>query len=62
MVPDIEHYPIAIGLFGAIGVVMIPQDLSNLIHGRSLGSDRNIFEFSMLSTLSCNTWKSFHLS
>ena len=32
MVPDIAHDPIAIGLFGAIGVVVIPQDLSNLIH------------------------------
>ncbi len=32
VVPDIAHDPIAIGLFGAIGVVVIPQDLSNLIH------------------------------
>ncbi len=32
MVPDIAHDPVAIGLFGAIGIVMIPQDLSNLIH------------------------------
>jgi hypothetical protein len=32
MVPDMAHDPIAIGLFGAIGVVVIPQDLSNLIH------------------------------
>ena len=32
MVPDIAHDPIAIGLFGAIGVMVIPQDLSNLIH------------------------------
>jgi len=32
MVPDIAHDPIAIGLLGAIGIVVIPQDLSNLIH------------------------------
>jgi len=32
MVPDIAHNPVAIGLFGAIGVVVIPLDLSNLIH------------------------------
>ena len=32
VVPDIAHDPIAIGLFRAIGIVMIPQDLSNLIH------------------------------
>ena len=36
MVPDIAHDPIAIGLFGAIGVVVIPQDLSNLIHESEL--------------------------
>jgi len=32
MVPDIAHYPIAIGLFGTVGVVVISKDLSNLIH------------------------------
>jgi len=32
VVPDIAHDPIAIGLFGAIGIVVIPQDLSNLVH------------------------------
>jgi len=32
VVPDIALDPIAIGLFGAIGVVVIPQDLSNLVH------------------------------
>ena len=32
VVPDIAHDPIAIGLFGAISVVVILQDLSNLIH------------------------------
>ena len=32
MISDIVHDPIAIGLFGAIGIVVIPQDLSNLVH------------------------------
>jgi hypothetical protein len=32
MLPDITHDPIATGLFGAIGLVVIPQDLLNLIH------------------------------
>ena len=32
MEPDVTYDPIAIGLFGAVGVVVIPQDLSDLVH------------------------------
>jgi len=52
ILPDIAHDPIAIGLFGAIGVVVIPQDLSNLIHEPEFRTRSEFFEFSMLSTIS----------
>jgi|GEM_PF-6725605 len=32
MISDIAHDPITIGLFGAISIVVILQDLSNLVH------------------------------
>jgi hypothetical protein len=43
MVPDIAHDPIAIGLFGAIGVVVKPQDLSKLIHEPEFGIRAGFF-------------------
>ena len=55
MGPDIAHDPIAIGSFGAIGIVVIPQDLSNLIHEPEFRIRSDFFEFSMLSTLGLAT-------
>jgi len=54
MVPDMAHDPIAIGLFGAIDVVVIPQDLSNLMHEPEFRIWSEFFEFSMLPTPLCN--------
>jgi hypothetical protein len=61
MVPDIAHDPMAIGLFNAISVVVIPQDLSNLIREPEFRIWSEFFEFSMLTTISCNRWNLFHI-
>lgn len=58
MVPDVAHDPIAIGSFGAIGVAVIPQDQSNLIHEPEFRIRSEFFEFSMPSMLLFNIWKS----
>ena len=36
MVPDITHDPVTIGLFGAVGIMVISQDLPNLIYKTQL--------------------------
>ena len=37
MVPNIPHDPIAIGLFGTIGIVVVSKDLADLIHKSEFG-------------------------
>jgi len=50
MVPDIAHDPI--GLFGAVGIVVIPQDLSNLIHDSEFRIGAEIFRiFHAINTI-----------
>ena len=48
-VMDIAEYPLAIGLLGAVGVVMIPEHLAHLIHEFEAGI-RAKFRFIFLLT------------
>jgi len=46
VVMDIAHDPIAIGLLGAVGIVVIPQDLANLIHEQEFRIGAEVFGIS----------------
>lgn len=65
VVMDVTLDPIAIGLFRAIGIVVISQNLPHLIHEAKTGIRSEFFEFSILFNISDNRWKNqwkvFHI-
>ncbi len=57
---DITNDPIAVGLLGAVRVMMITKYLPDLVHKLFAGIGSKFFLFSMISRKYHNTWKIIH--